>query len=304
MGTIENAGRMMELKDVIVIGIATSGRSGVVANLLDRLQMQTRLPDKVIFAVSTHSDLPIISNSQIPCELIVCDGGLTEKRNYILDKTQNCNLIIFLDDDFIPANDYIETMECAFNSNPTLVCATGTIRADGIKGIGYSYSEAMNILSVKNQRLSPKIIPVYNAYGCNMVFKSEIILRNNLRFDEDLPYYGWLEDVDFSRKISLYGLVAKVLHADGVHLGVKMGRQSGLRFGYSQIANPIHLAKKGTLSLPRAAWQIIKNISMNFLFSIWPEEYVDRRGRAKGNLKAAMDLVLRRLHPGRVRSYL
>ena len=36
----------------------------------------------------------------------------------------------------------------------------------------------------------------------------------------------------------------------GVHLGNKRGRVSGLRFGYSQIANPIYLLQKGTPDKP------------------------------------------------------
>jgi hypothetical protein len=86
----------------------------------------------------------------------------------------------------------------------------------------------------------------------------------------------------------------------GVHLGVKSGRTSGLRFGYSQIANPIYLMRKGTMSLSFGGKSILKNLAANLFRSVRPEAYVDRVGRLKGNLFALGDLVRGKLHPGRI----
>jgi GT2 family glycosyltransferase len=120
------------------------------------------------------------------------------------------------------------------------------------------------------------------------------------RFDERLPLYGWLEDVDFSRQLAREGRIAKLSAARGVHLGVKQGRQSGVRLGYSQIANPIYPSRKGTCPWPRALRQISRNVAMNLARSLNPEPYVDRAGRFAGNLKAMRDLVTGRLDPQRI----
>jgi succinoglycan biosynthesis transport protein ExoP len=85
-----------------------------------------------------------------------------------------------------------------------------------------------------------------------------------------------------------------------VHLGTKSGRQSGLRLGYSQIANPVYLVRKGSFAWCRAIRQIARNVAMNIAFSWRPEPYVDRRGRLRGNVIAIKDLARGQLHPLRI----
>jgi GT2 family glycosyltransferase len=120
------------------------------------------------------------------------------------------------------------------------------------------------------------------------------------RFDDRLPLYGWLEDVDFSRQIARRGRIVKLTAAQGVHLGIKQGRQSGIRLGYSQIANPIYLSRKGTCSRARALRLMSRNIAANCIRSLKPEPYIDRLGRATGNLRAFRDLLTGRLAPERI----
>ena len=121
-------------------------------------------------------------------------------------------------------------------------------------------------------------------------------------FDERLPLYAWLEDVDFSRRLACHGRIVKVPSARGVHLGVKSGRQSGVRLGYSQVANPIYLMRKGTCCYRKASYQMAQNLLMNFARSLWPEPYIDRQGRAFGNARAILDLIVGRLNPSRILS--
>jgi hypothetical protein len=88
----------------------------------------------------------------------------------------------------------------------------------------------------------------------------------------------------------------------GVHLGAKGGRTSGKRLGYSQIANPVYLLRKRTM--PRQlAWRLMaRNLAANMLLSVWPEPYIDRRGRLLGNAAALYDLLRGRIHPERILS--
>lgn len=124
---------------------------------------------------------------------------------------------------------------------------------------------------------------------------------NGLRFDERLPLYGWQEDVDLSRRLAEFGQVEQVDAACGIHLGVKSGRGSGLRLGYSQVANPLYLsAKHRGYPLHRAITHIAKNLAMNIVRAMWPEPYVDRRGRLRGNLLALRDLTIGRMVPERI----
>ncbi|MFN3636753.1 MAG: glycosyltransferase family 2 protein, partial [Rhizobium rhizophilum] len=123
-----------------------------------------------------------------------------------------------------------------------------------------------------------------------------------LRFDEELPLYGWLEDVDFSRAASRFGRVVTSPQLRGVHLGTKIGRMSGVRLGYSQIANPIYLVAKHSMSWRHALNQMGRNLGSN-LVKVWrPEPWVDRKGRLEGNARAILDFLLRRLSPQNIRS--
>jgi GT2 family glycosyltransferase len=124
---------------------------------------------------------------------------------------------------------------------------------------------------------------------------------HGLRFDERLPLYGWQEDVDLSRRLAEFGQVVQIDAACGVHLGVKSGRGSGLRLGYSQVANPLYISgKRRGYPFRRAVTHIASNMAMNVARATWPEPYVDRRGRLRGNLLALFDLTVGRMAPERI----
>ncbi|GJD64268.1 hypothetical protein MPEAHAMD_4449 [Methylobacterium frigidaeris] len=278
----------------IAVGIATAGRPAIARETLRRLRLQTRQPDIVVAAVPTLADLDLAPDEADPL-VLVGDRGLTRQRNAILAAVDDADLVCFFDDDFVPAPTYLESMEHAFLANPDLVGATGVVVADGITGAGYAVEDAERFLEGRIGAAAS--IPVYNAYGCNMTFRVSAIRAGGLEFDEALPAYGWLEDVDFSRRIARFGHLERIGPAVGVHLGVKGGRQSGRRFGYSQIANPLYLVGKGSFAWPRAAWLMARNIAMNLVRSLRPEPHIDRRGRVAGNVRALADLVRGRLHP-------
>jgi hypothetical protein len=121
-----------------------------------------------------------------------------------------------------------------------------------------------------------------------------------LWFDESLPLYGWQEDVDYSFQLGRKGTLVYTNLLSGVHLGMKGGRTSGRRLGYSQIANPVYLLRKKTIP-PRLAWRLMtRNLAANLVRSIWPEPYVDRAGRLSGNAAALVDLLRGRIHPERI----
>jgi hypothetical protein len=65
---------------------------------------------------------------------------------------------------------------------------------------------------------------------------------------------SWLEDLDFASRV---GQVARLISTDliwGVHLGAKGGRTSGLRFGYSQVVNPMVFDEKRNHAAVSRMW--------------------------------------------------
>jgi hypothetical protein len=123
----------------------------------------------------------------------------------------------------------------------------------------------------------------------------------DLRFDERLVLYGWLEDRDFAAALARQGGGRLVKSADaiGVHMGVKGGRMAGERFGYSQIVNPLYMLRKGTMTLSQVADHLFRNMSSNLGRSLRPEPFIDRRGRLRGNLLGIADILRGRLQPER-----
>lgn len=286
----------------LAVGIPTSGRAALLASVLDRIRRQTRAPDRVLICGSCASDLDGLELGTTDARAVISPRGLTTQRNAIMAHASDCDMLVFFDDDFLPDSRYLESIERVFAANPDVVMVTGRVIADGILGPGLAPVHALRLLEAvrgETDRVDG-LADVYNGYGCNMSVRLSAVRSGSLAFDERLPLYGWLEDVDFSRRLATHGRIVRCRLAYGVHLGAKSGRQSGIRLGYSQIANPIYLARKGTLARNRALRQIAKNLAKNAVRSLWPEAYVDRRGRVRGNLLAAADWWTNRLDPLRV----
>jgi GT2 family glycosyltransferase len=184
--------------------------------------------------------------------------------------------------------------------DPRIVIATGLVLADGIGGPGFTPDAGRAILAHHTPR-TDGVRPTFSGYGCNMAVRLAPMREHGVHFDERLPLYGWQEDVDLSRRLAVFGSVVQIEAASGVHLGVKLGRGSGVRLGYSQVANPLYLSgKRRGYPFRRALSHIARNMAMNVLRSTWPEPYVDRRGRLLGNVLALRDLVVGRMIPERV----
>lgn len=285
----------------LAVVIATTGRPHEASQAALELLRQTRLPDRVILATASPSDVDLHAISEIghAVEIVMGRKGLTLQRNTALELLVNEHIVLFLDDDFVMADDWIEQAVSLFQQNANIMIATGRVLADGIGGAGLTREGARAAIDADTSRDST-IVDVNNGYGCNMAVRLAPVQRDRIRFDSNLPAYGWLEDVDFSRRLAVYGRCVRVAALRGVHLGVKGGRSSGLCLGYSQIANPIYLMKRSTMRPSHALKMISRNMAANIARSLRPEPWVDRRGRLRGNMVAVFDLLKGQLHPQRI----
>jgi GT2 family glycosyltransferase len=292
----------------IAVGIASLGRREVLSKTIDILAQQTRLPDLLIVCAGGPEDVDAASLDSFPAPTRLITGtavGLCAKRNKIIAAATTADIIVFFDDDFFADAAYLANLEAIFLMNPDVVAATGFVLADGIKGPGLSIEQAVGINHAGSSVADgvTGLIDIYGAYGCNMAFRLGTVRDNDLWFDENLPLYGWQEDTDFSVRLGSYGRVVKSHAIRGVHLGVKAGRTSGIRVGYSQIANPLYLVRKGSMAWSYAANLMWRNVAANLARSLYPEPWVDRKGRLTGNLRALADIVLGRLSPLRIMQF-
>jgi hypothetical protein len=120
-----------------------------------------------------------------------------------------------------------------------------------------------------------------------------------IQFDERLVLYGWLEDKDFSRAAAKNGGLVKCNVLVGVHLGLRAGRVSGKRYGYSQVVNAWYLYRKGTMSLREASVNILQALAANAAKAVGKQGHIDRRGRLRGNLVGVAHLLSGTCRPER-----
>jgi GT2 family glycosyltransferase len=284
----------------LAVGIPTIGRAGILRETLTEIARQTRRPDRVFVCGTKPADVEGAADVDSAAEILLCAPGLPRQRNAILAAAADADIVVFFDDDFLPEAGYLAEIERLMRDDPEIVVATGRVVADGIGGPGLSAAEGRRLL----QQAGAGTVgtrQVFSGYGCNMAVRVAPMRDNNILFDERLPLYGWQEDVDLSCRLAVFGRVVQSEAVLGVHLGVKSGRASGVRLGYSQIANPLYLVRKRRgYPFGRALKHVMRNLMMNVVRSTWPENYVDRRGRLRGNLLAFRDLMTGRMDPERI----
>lgn len=280
--------------------IATCGRAATTAKLVALLEQQTRPADSVIVVGTCEEDVAGVSEASRAAKICLAQRGLCRQRNAGIERIRKqADAVVFFDDDFVPAPDYLEAVEAMLLANPDIAGLTGVLVDDGILHDAIDFENAVERLHVSGERPQPAPPkPRYSLYGCNMAIRLSAL--GDLRFDETLPLYGWLEDVDLTYQLGRRGRLVEAAQLTGIHLGQRGGRQSGRRLGYSQVANVVHLYRKGTMP-PDTGWcKLRDNLTANLIKSFAPEPHIDRRGRLKGNLLALADLLMGRLDPGRI----
>jgi hypothetical protein len=283
------------------IGIATRGRASILAETLAELDRQTRTPDRIWVCHVTPEDVGDLPARRPDIAFLTTTAGLPRQRNAILDAATEADAVLFLDDDFLAAPEFCAVLERVMAEHADCVVATGTVIADGAKGPGLSVEEGRALLAADASPPDPlAVAPHFNGYGCNMAFRMAPVRAHAIRVDERLPLYAWYEDIDVTRALGRHGSILRLAGARGVHLGVKQGRTPGRRLGYSQVANPLYLARKGTFPWSHALPSALRHTLINALRSTAPEAHVDRFGRLRGNLLAWWDVLRRRDDPARI----
>jgi glycosyltransferase involved in cell wall biosynthesis len=300
---IGSRGEPVHAKGTAII-ISTRGRPDIVNELVTQIAEQSKPPEHIFVIASKPEDISGLNLNRDHLTVQVGRTGLTLQRNDGLTLAgSRFSYIVFFDDDFVPSRFWLERMEDIFASRPDIAGLTGTVLADGTTTAGIRLDDARAMVRRRDSNSTTSGVlhedfAFGSNMGCNMAFRySEL---RNVRFDERLPLYAWLEDHDFRGQIERHGRVVRADDLWGVHLGHKPGRVRGVTLGYSQIANVVYLAKKGTVPKPYLAKLVSKNLLINAVRSFRPEPFVDRRGRLLGNMIALADIVRGRIAPERI----
>lgn len=288
----------------IAVVIASIGRPDALADCVAMLNSQTRRPDRIVFSVTGDKDLPGAEHLE-GIEVVVGPKGLPAQRNLGIEQVlADSDVIVFFDDDYIASTRALERLLHFFNTHGDVVGVTGHLLADGIHGPGISTEDALDMVARYDAGDPPLDCAILDdldgLYGCNMAYRTSAI--GNVRFDTNLPLYAWQEDIDFAAALrqASGGRIVKSHVFAGVHRGAKSGRTSGTKLGYSQIANPIYLMRKGTMTGRFGRRLMMRNFIANHVKMLRPEPWVDRWGRVRGNWIGLADWTMRRLSPGRI----
>ncbi|MEP1765217.1 MAG: family 2 glycosyl transferase [Sulfitobacter sp.] len=289
----------------ISVAICSVGRPDSLAAVLPWADRQSVPADEIVLAVTKPEDLPDLDalNLTTKVSVLFCEKGLPRQRNAALGLLMpKTDAIFFIDDDYMPGKDAVAGIQRAFEAYPEAGGFTGRLLADGIHTGGIPFAQAADLLtSSEAAEVTPSVSCIrrnlVGLYGCNMVYRTSQI--GQVRFDERLPLYGWQEDVDFASRVS--GEMIKTEAFFGVHCGVGGGREtSGHLLGYSQIANVVYLIRKGSLPMGFGLRLMARNIASNHAKILRPEDWVDRKGRARGNRLALLDVLRGSAAPERI----
>lgn len=291
--------------------VATKGRPKETHTLLDYLAAQTFLIEKIVIVGSEAADVnglathPLAARQKITIK--TSEAGSCIQRNVGLDEvselTKNLDardwFVVFFDDDFRPAKDWTENCANFFINNIQAAGLGGWVLADGAVTGCLGETDAVQYLTQAHNQAVPNWLKTPRAadslYGCNMAYRGSV--ASTVRFDENLPLYAWQEDIDFGARAKTFGKLYYIKDCVGVHLGASSGRTSGVRFGYSQIANPIYLVKKGTMTKPFANKLMRRNMAANIFNTLILKRDKDYFGRLRGNVKAGWHLLIGKCHP-------
>lgn len=282
----------------LMVIIPTFGRRETVGRLVGHLNSQHRLPDEVVLCATGPQDVPDAASPAFPVSVLLGPRGSSRQRNAGLDHVLGrCDIVTFLDDDFLPADNYFAALEKSFADNPGWAVIMGHAAVDGVRCGGIEWEDGLAALRRHEPMVParPRVSDHVGAYGCNMSVRAAAV--GPLRFDERLVLYGWQEDIDFTSRLSRHGRVVGLDTLIGVHLGSRGGRVSGLRMGYSQMVNPAYLMRKGSVPPRFAVPLMLRNLLANLIRSVRPEPHVDRRGRLRGNLLGLRHLISGRFEP-------
>ena len=128
----------------IAVGIATVGRADTLCKTLSLLLSQLRIPDAVFISAPTASDVRGVTNCLPASYVALGQRGLTRQRNVILEMARKkTDLLVFMDDDFLPCRAYLQETLAAFADHPDVVMTTGYVIQDGICGPGLDFDSAL-----------------------------------------------------------------------------------------------------------------------------------------------------------------
>jgi GT2 family glycosyltransferase len=292
------------MSDRVAVVIASAHRPQVLQETVASLMLQSEPAAEIIISVP-GSEHVTAETAQLPSVKIVrAELSATRQRNRAIDAiASDAELVAFLDDDVELRRDYLEALRRSFGTSREVAFLRGHMIANGmdIGPIDRAGARAMvgsDAATHSGAAAPPQLVPItcIDAFGATMSVRRAVL--QTARFDERLPLYSYMEDLDFAAQCTAYGRLAYCHNARLVHLYAPGGRLPGLCIGFAQVMNPAYLWRKGTCPTGFLLRRLAQHLAANALKSLHPRHSTpDRRARLAGNLRAVRSLLRGRIAP-------
>lgn len=220
------------------VAVCTRNRPNELANITRDLLNQSSPVELILIIDSSdsinHAQTDLLLGLDSKIKIYRTEPGLCKQRNKALEILPQTGIVTFFDDDIRLDHDYIASVEKVF-AGDVMVCGVGgrtseitnlsgwkklllrIIRADSNKS-GKVLKSGINVPFYDNS----SVYKVDWLPGCCMSFKLEV--AKNLKFDESRHGVGWGEDVDFSLKVSKFGILVITPFSPVLHLRSEINR--------------------------------------------------------------------------------
>lgn len=297
------AGARSAARPVRSVGVvlASAGRPNLLAAAVRDVDAQRGIAVERVISVPDEASLPEDRASLADWRVVTGVRGLAAQRNAGLAALPaGTDVVLFFDDDAVVRDDYVARAVRFLDEHPEIVGLTGRVLRDGKLSGEIDDSTARAIVRASGDEEPTGVWrAARELYGANFAIRIGSV--PSIRFDERLPLYSWLEDHDMARRLLRSGPLAQVDDCVIVHRAAASGgRTNHLRLGYSQVMNPVHLVAAGSFPLWLAAQQLFRPVAKNLALSVTGRSSSWRRLRARGNLRAARDLLRGRISPERI----
>lgn len=203
------------MEDKISVIIPTYNRITSLERTLYHIKKSKVLPDEIII-VDQSSDKEVVENIKKTCEITWCKikyfhlekPSSTHARNLGIKVSSN-DFLVFMDDDVDVQDDTFSSVKMMLrNDDIAMLGGVNSLDKLGNTFMSYIFNKASfrkrkigHVTSSMSGRFPIKIgkeTPTEWAMGFFFAVKKTLLYKWNIMFDENLKYYAYGEDLDFS----------------------------------------------------------------------------------------------------------
>jgi GT2 family glycosyltransferase len=251
--------------------IPTAKRQDMLLRFIDSLNAQTRAPaDLIIVDGSASKDQEQSYRARLRPEIVLryisSEMGLTRQRNRGIEASDS-DILFFFDDDVVLEPEYLAIVAAEFDApgGEAIGAITGLIVNNAVPQSPRSFVERTQragdalirrvffLLRPGDGRFLPSGMPTFVAHdqletdceclqGCCMAFRRELV--SQLKFDERLSRYCYMEDDDIARRVARRARVRYVPRARCEHLQGPANRLTAFAAAKMMMVNHHYLFRK------------------------------------------------------------